>query len=70
MLQLAHVITGVMLAFTIIAILCARKLSQPRVTHFGCTARRPNAGSGRFLLPSTRTAARTLATGGAHVVGR
>lgn len=70
MLALAHVIAGVMLAFTIIALLCARRLSQPRVTHFGGTALQPNAGSGRFLLPSTRTAARTLPSGGAHVVIR
>ncbi len=61
---------GVMLAFTIIALLCARKLSQPRLTHFGGTALQPKAGSGRFLLPSTRTAARNLTTGGARVVIR
>lgn len=59
---------GIMLAFTIIALLCARKLSEPRVTHFGGTALQPKAGSGRSMLPGTRTAARNRTTGGVHVV--
>lgn len=70
MIAAAIALAGVMLAFTIIALLCARKLSQPRVTHFGGTALQPKAGSGRFLLPSTRTAARNVSAGGAHVAIR